>query len=394
MIPRFFGMDIHKAYVVIAAVNETQQVILEPVRVMMPDLPQWAEQHLTRNDEVVLEVGCNSWPIADLLRTCAGQVIAANPYKTKLIAQAHIKNDKVDALALARLLASRFICDVWIPEPCVRDHRTLAAHRATLRKQCTQTKNRLHNLLRRHNLHCPEKSLFSVAGRQWLLSLSLSQTDALQARHLLRQIDLLQQELNEADRLIARVACQDPQIPRLMQMCGIGYYTAFAILAAIGDIGRFACPNKLAAYFGLVPRQHQSGGHAFNGHITKAGDSLSRWVLIEAARVAIRWDPHWRQVHDRIARRRGTNIATVAVARKMLVVIWHLLTDNTVYDHLRPQTFVTKLQEWAYRIGSTHLPASSTKEFVQDRLSALGLETLARSLTTKGRNGRLCVQPA
>lgn len=394
MIPRFFGMDIHKEYVVIAAVNEAQQVILEPVRVMMPDLPRWAEQHLTPSDEVVLEVGCNSWPIADLLRTCAGQVVAANPYKTKLIAQAHIKNDKVDALALARLLASRFICDVWIPEPCVRDQRALAAHRATLRKQCTQTKNRLHNLLRRHNLHCPEKSLFSVAGRQWLLSLSLSQTDALQARHLLRQIDLLRQELDEADRLIARVACQDPRIPRLMQMCGIGYYTAFAIVAAIGDIRRFVCPNKLTAYFGLVPRQHQSGGHAFNGHITKAGDSLSRWVLIEAARVAIRWDPHWRQVHDRIARRRGTNIATVAVARKMLVVIWHLLTDNTVYDHLRPQTFVTKLQEWAYRIGSTHLPASSTKEFVQDRLSALGLDTLAQSLTAKGRNGRLYVQPA
>ena len=241
-------------YVVIAAVNEAQQVILEPVRVMMPDLPRWAEQHLTPSDEVVLEVGCNSWPIADLLRTCAGQVVAANPYKTKLIAQAHIKNDKVDALALARLLASRFICDVWIPEPCVRDQRALAAHRATLRKQCTQTKNRLHNLLRRHNLHCPEKSLFSVAGRQWLLSLSLSQTDALQTRHLLRQIDLLRQELDEADRLIARVACQDPRIPRLMQMCGIGYYTAFAIVAAIGDIRRFVCPNKLTAYFGLVPR--------------------------------------------------------------------------------------------------------------------------------------------
>ena len=394
MIPRFFGMDIHKAYIVIVAVNEAQQKVFGPVRVPMAALPQWAEQHLTLNDEVVLEVGCNSWPIADLLRTYAGRVVAANPYKTKLIAQAHIKNDKVDALALARLLASRFICDVWIPEPWVRDQRALAAHRATLRKQCTQAKNRLHNLLRRHNLHCPEKSPFSVAGRQWVLSLPLSQTDALQASHLLHQIDLLRQELNEAERLIARMACQDPRIPRLMQVCGIGYYTAFTILAAIGDIGRFSCPSKLTAYFGLVPRQYQSGGHAFNGHITKAGNSLSRWVLIEAARVASRWDHHWRQVHDRIARRRGTNIATVAVARKILVVIWHLLTDNTIYHHLRPQTFVTKLQQWAYRIGSTHLPATSTKQFVQDHLTALGMEDLAQSLTTRGRNGRLYIQPA
>jgi len=249
-------------------------------------------------------------------------------------------------------------------------------------------------VLHRHNLRCPESSLFSTTGRRWLRSLSLSQTVELQVCHLLQQLDLLEKERGETDRLVARLACQDPRVPRLMQLCGIGYYTAFAILAAIGDIGRFPYPNKLAAYFGLVPRQHQSGNRAFNGHITKAGNLLLRWLLVEAARTAIRWDPHWQQVHDRIARRRGSNIATVAVARKLAVVIWHLLTYNEIYQYLRPQTLVTKLQDWAYRIGRVDLPASSSREFVIDRLSAVGLHDVAQSLTVRGRNGRLCVQPA
>ena len=116
--------------------------------------------------------------------------------------------------------------------------------------------------------------------------------------------------------------------------------------------------------------------------------------MVEAARAAIRFDPYWGEVHARIARRRGTNIATVAVARKLLVVVWHLLAEESIYCHLRPQTFVTKLQQWAFRIGQEHLPAPSSKEFVYDHLARLGLHHLAQSLSYKGRNARLCTQAA
>jgi transposase len=364
---------------------------LKATRVLMTDLSQWAAQHLTSQDQVALEVGSNTWCIVDILRQYAGQVTAANPYKTKLIAEAHIKNDKVDAIALARLLAARFIPEVWVPDNQVREQRALAVHRATLQKQRTQVKNRAHQLLARHNLRCPEKSPFCPAGRQWLRSLVLSQGDQLQVHHLLRQLDVLEDELNEADRLIARLASMDPRVTCLMQITGIGYYTAFAILAVIGHIERFPEPNKLAAYGGIVPRQHQSGDRDFHGHITKQGNSLLRWLMVEAAHAAIRWDPHWRQVHRRIARRRGSNIAVVAVARSLLVLVWHLLTKNDIYRYLQPQTFVTKLQNWAYRIGRTHLPCPSTKDFVYAQLSILGLDNLTTSLKTN-QIGQLRVQ--
>jgi transposase len=394
MIPRFWGMDIHKNYVMAAAVDQAQQVTTPPTRVEMAQLAQWAQHHLNACDEVVLEAGTTAWTVADLLQVHVGRVVVANPYKTKLIAEAQIKNDKVDASVLARLLAARFICDVWIPDAPVREQRALAAHRATLQKQCTRIKNRLHNLLQCRNLRCPQSSLFSPAGQHWLHALQLPSLDRLQVRHLLAQLAVLQQELDETDRLIAQAASQDPRVPRLMQASGIGYYTAFAILAAIGQIQRFPSPDKLAAYAGLVPRQYQSGQHAFSGHITKTGSPLLRWLMVEAARVAVRWDPHWRQLYQRIATRRGSNIAAVAVARQLLVVIWYLLTRQTTYYHLQPQTFVTKLQEWAYRIGRAHLPANSSKEFVYQHLLALGLDDLAHSLSVRGRNGRVCIHTA
>jgi transposase len=393
MLARFFGFDIHKKYVVVAAVDAKQEVIMRPTRVSMAHLADWAADHLTPENLAVLEVGSNAWAVMDMLSPYVGQLIAADPYKTKLIAEARIKNDKVDALVLAQLLAASFIPEVWVPDQQVRERRGLAVHRATLQKQCTQVKNRIHQLLTKHNVCCPENSVFSSAGRRWLLSVTLPQADDLQRRHLLCQLDMLQKELDDADRLIARLASQDGRIPYLMQLTGINYYTAFTILAAIGYIERFARPHKLAAYGGLVPRQHQSGTRDFHGHITKAGNSLLRWLTVEAARAAIRWDPHWRQTYQRIARRRGSHIAVVAIARKLLVLVWHLLTKKDIYRYLQAQTFVTKLQNWASRIGHAHLPATSTKDFVIAHLTALGLHHLAASLVVN-KKGQLRVQSA
>lgn len=107
MIPRYIGMDIHKDYAVIASVDRDQEVLLPPGRVEMDQLARWAAECLTPQDEVVLEATTNAWPIVDLLRQHASVVRVANPYQTKLIAQARIKNDKVDALALAQLLVAR-----------------------------------------------------------------------------------------------------------------------------------------------------------------------------------------------------------------------------------------------------------------------------------------------
>jgi len=380
MTTRYFGMDVHKDYVVVAAVDASSGEIVEPVRVDMPKLKEWIDQHLTPDDEVALEVSNNAWHVYDLLAHQAGQVVVSNPAKTRLIAQARIKTDKFDALALARLLASGFICDIWVPVSKVREQRTLAAHRQRLRKQSTQVKNRIHALLRRHDLRCPTSSVFSPEGRAWLESLDLSPIEALERQQLLAQLELAQTQLDEANTFIAQRAQYDPRVTRLMQITGIGFFTAFSVLAAIGDIHRFPSPKHLASYAGLVPSVHQSGQKHFTGHITKAGPPLLRWLMVEAAHIAIRWDPHWQAVYQSIAKRRGNGVAMVAVARKLLVVIWHLLTHEVPYRYLNSSTFTRKLKEWARLIGSENLLAENSRAFVAHQLQVTNL-----SLVVEGR---------
>ena len=389
MITRFVGMDIHKQYAVIVGVNREQEVVLRSERVSMGDLERWCGRHLGKHDGVVIEVTTNTWAVVEMLERYAGQVVVANPYKTKLIAEAQIKNDKVDARALACLLAANFISEVWIPSPQVRQWRQLARHRGRLRKQCTQAKNQLHHLLQTHNLQSPERDLFSAAGRDWLTHQKLPQVEQLILRQLLARIEFSEKQIQECERQIARLAQDDPRIARLMQITGVGLYTAFSIVAVLGDVRRFPSANKLAGYVGLVPREHQSGRRAYHGHITKSGDRLLRWLMIEAAQAAVRWDAHWRQVHQRIAQRRGYSIAIVAIARKLLVTIWHMLTEKSNYQYLRQVSYVRKLQEWAYRIGRQQLSAPSSIAFVADRLRELDLPLLADALVTSGRNARL-----
>jgi transposase len=382
-------MDIHKRYAVVVGVNREQEVTLPSERIRMAQLPQWCADHLTERDAVVIEVTTNTWAVVDTLKAYAGKVVVAHPYKTKLIAEARIKNDKVDAHTLACLLAANFIIEVWIPSPQARHWRKLARHRGRLRRQCTQAKNRLQHLLQAHNLRNPEKSLFSAAGRAWLAQQHLPEAEQLIAQQLLDQIDFSAAQLKQCEQRIARLTQADARIARLMQITGVGLYTAFAIIAVLGDIRRFPSPNKLAGYVGLVPRQHQSGQRAYNGHITKTGDRLLRWLIVEAAQAAVRWDAHWHAVHQRIAQRRGYGIAVVAVARKLLVTIWHMLTEETNYHYLRRQSYVRKLQGWAYTIRHDHLPTDSVKAFVQEHLRQLGLHQLSEGLIAD-RKGKLC----
>lgn len=393
MFARYFGIDVHKDFAVIVAVNDQQETVFKPVKVPMSQLKSWAAKHLSQDDEVVFEVTTNAWTVYDMLVPYAGRVFIANPAKTRLIAQARIKSDVLDALVLAQLLASRFICDVWVPSSSVREQRALAAHRATLRRQTTQVKNRLHALLHRYNLRCPVKSLFSTEGRAWLSTVALPDLVTLQRDHLLAQLQLLEQQLSEADQRIAALAQHDPRVVRLMQITGIGVFTAFTVLAAIGDVRRFSSPKKLVAYAGLAPSLHQSGQRSFTGRITKAGQSNLRWLMVEAARAAARYDPHWQRVFERISHRRGTNIAAVAVARKLLVVVWHLLYHDADYYHLRPQAYVQKLQNWAYQIGRDQRLGTTTASFVGHQLDRIGLHDLAASLGPNAK-GALIVSSA
>jgi transposase len=145
----------------------------------------------------------------------------------------------------------------------------------------------------------------------------------------LAMIDALQAPIDRLDSEVRQHAKADPRVKVLTGLPGVGELTALVILAEIGDIGRFASARRLAAWAGLTPTVRGSDLTVRHGHISKQGSTWLRWILCEAAQTAKR-SPQFAATYQAIARRRGKNIATTAVARKLLTRAYHLLTDTDI----------------------------------------------------------------
>ena len=245
---RFVGLDLHKHYVMVGAVNGSQEMILPPRRVRLVEFEGWAKKYLWPTDQVVLEASTNGWYVHDLLQPLVARVVVAHPPHIKLIAAAMVKTDKRDTMTLAKLLAVNLVPPVWVPPEHVRELRGLINHRHRLIQHQTQSKNRLQSLLHRHHIVPPGGKLFAPANRPWWHNLDLSRTEKLRIRQDLFMLDQLAQLVKETAAEIYHLSVSQPwvqMVPYLIQFTGIGALTAMTILSAIGDIERFPTAKKL-----------------------------------------------------------------------------------------------------------------------------------------------------
>ena len=168
----------------------------------------------------------------------------------------------------------------------------------------------------------------------------------------MRELDRLQEDLQALDQEIALSSLKDPAIARLITITGVNVAVAAGLMAAIGDISRFSSPQKLVSYFGLNPRVRQSGlGAAHHGLISKVGRSHARAMLVEAAWAAAKTPGPLHAFFVRVRARRGHQIAAVALARKLTVLCWHLLTKETDYRWARPALVATKRRSMELQAG-------------------------------------------
>jgi transposase len=330
-------MDVHRSFAQLAVVEGGVCRDEGRIGVKAEELRAWAAT-LGADDEVVLEATTNSDAIAVLLRPLVRRVVVSNPRKTRAIAEAKVKTDKVDARILAQLLAADFLAETWVADDRIRMLRRLVARRTQLVRQRTRLKNQVHAILARNLAPtCPHSDLFGGVGRRWLATVELPADEQRSVDALLRQLDFHGTELGLVEEDIATEALDDAVIARLMTVPGVDVTVAVAILAAVGDFARFGSPDKLVAYLGLNPRVRQSGnGPAVHGRITKAGPSEARGLLVEAAFAATRAPGPLRAFYKRIKSRRGVQVATVATARKMIVLCWHLIRNDQDYAFARP----------------------------------------------------------
>lgn len=373
---RYLGVDLHKHYLVIGGVTARQELVLSPRRVELDDWPAWAKANLHKTDVLVVEATGNTWDFYDGVVELVTRVEVANAGKIALIANTRVKTDKHDVMKLARLCAASLIPQVWVPPQPVRELRMLMSHRRRLVKVSTLVKNRMQSLLHRHHIVPPEGEAFSQAHREWWAKLEVSTTERLHVKHDLATLQQVEAQLAEVEAELNRLSTAKPwasQMPYLVQLPGLGLITALTVLAAIGDITRFESAKKLVGYAGLGASVHDSGQTHRTGRITKTGRRDLRHVLVEAAWAAVEHHPYWKAEFARLTRRMDENKAVVAVARRLLVAIWHVLTERAADKHAEPQMVATKLMRWSWELTDEQRGGLTTRQFIRFHLMRLQL---------------------
>ena len=350
---RYIGMDVHREFAQLAVVEDGLVRDEGRIAVTPEALREWAAG-LRSDDQVALEATGNSDAIANLLTPLVGKVVVSNPSKTRAIAEAKVKTDKVDARILAQLLAADFLPPVWLPDERTRCLRRQVTRRAHIVRQRTRIKNQVHAILARNLAPTPPVSdLFGTTGRHWLSRQDLPADERAAVQALLRQLDFHGTELAVVDKELAVEAFADPVVARLMTIPGVDAIAAISIVAAVGDFSRFDDPHKLVAYVGLNPKVRQSGNSApVHGRISKAGRAQVRGVLVEAAWSACRAPGPLRAFYQRVQARRGFQKAVVATARKMTILAWHLATRDEDYAFARPGLVTHKRRKLELAAGA------------------------------------------
>jgi transposase len=371
---RFIGLDVHKHYLIALGVDADLKVVLSAKRVEFTHLETWMQKTLTKQDEVVIEMTTNTWELYDELSPYVQSVTVVHPPHVALITRSQVMTDKIAAHTLAKLLAKGLLVGIWVPPQEVRELRALVAQRTKITRLATQAKNRLHALLQRHHMTPPAGNLFHTDKDQWWQALPLGKLEQINLHSDLDTLRFAETQLARLTTMMNDLAAQDERVMRLIHLPGFGVVTALTVLAAIGEIARFPDAKHLVGYAGLGARIHDSGLTTRTGKITKAGRKDLRAALVEAAQTATNTHPHWKAELKRLEPHLGRNKAIVAIARKLLVAVWHVLTHQSTDRFAEPEIVARKLMQFTYQIGKRNRPVDqSTAQFVRKQLDALRL---------------------
>ncbi|MGC8924364.1 MAG: IS110 family transposase [Candidatus Micrarchaeia archaeon] len=321
----FVGLDVHKKYTEVAIVDECG-VVLEHGRI--ENDPEKIEDFSKRlsNATVVME-SSSSWYWLYEILSRRHRVVLSNPVKTKAIASAKMKTDRMDALMLANLLRGGYIAECYVPLRRVMGLRELVRYRANLVRMRGMVKNRVHAYLQMNNINIGYGP-FTEGFLEELRKVKDARIEG-----YLRIIERLNLEIHEASKMICSEALNDEGARLLMTIPGISFYSALLIISEIGEIDRFPDSSHLVSYAGLAPSTRCSGGVTYHGRITKTGSPYLRWVLNQCTWVHIRSEPDGNiaTFYRRLSKKKGNAKAIVAASAKLLKIIYWVLKDRRPY---------------------------------------------------------------
>jgi transposase len=331
----FVAIDYHKSFSYGMIVNPQGELLRRGRLQNDPEsLREFLGEHAAERCHAVLEATRNWTLMHDWLEQQVGQVTLAHPQKVRAIAEARVKTDRIDAATLAHLLRCDLIPAAHVSSKDARVLKNLLRHRMFLVTVRTMTKNRIGVLLGRHPqlLHDrPAGESYGKIHRTWLKKLPLPIDERRVLHGELALLVQLDKRIDQADRWIKVTGKQDDRVRRLATIPGLGTFTAMLVVAEIDDVHRFATPQKLHAYAGLVPATYSSGGKSWHGRIVKAGNRYLRWAMVEAVWPARRSDASIGRYFHKHEAKIGTNKAKVATARRLLTIAYRLLKEQRDY---------------------------------------------------------------
>jgi transposase len=327
----YLGVDLHRKVSHVVALDEAGSIVLTRRFENSPDAFRLVFGELEPAPLSVAFEATYGWGwFADLLADAGVEAHMAHPLATKAIGAGRVKNDAVDAGLLAHLLRTNLLPEAWIAPPEVRECRRLVRMRASLVRIRSRLKCQVHAVCADAGVAVSVTDLFGVRGRELLATLSLPAATAGRLAACLRLVDDLAAEIALADREIMAAFRGDDRMRRLLPIPGIGPLLAATIIAEVWDAGRFRSADHLASWAGLTPTERSSADHVRRGHISKQGSRWLRWAMVEAAtrggssRAAL----PLRRFAEPIAARRGDKIARLALARRLLVLVYYALRDE------------------------------------------------------------------
>ncbi len=327
----YTGIDLHRKTSFLTTVDSKGQIVKKAN--LENDEARILEYFLSLDDDtqVVIESTATWYWLYDLLTAHSIPVVVSNPVKTKAIASARIKNDKLDSHMLAQLLRADLLATVHVSSPQTRQLKELLRHRHKLVRDCVRMKNRIHNIMAKNNLRVPVSDLFGKKGLQFLSQAQLPHYQRHQVDTYLKLYHQLKEHTDDLTKQIRQTAASDPRAQLLMTIPGVGAITAMFIAAEIEDISRFKSYRHLSSYAGLVPRLDASADKQRMGRITKQGSPYLRTALVEAAQATTRTKSRLNIYFRKRIVRSGYQKAIVATAHKIIQYAYYILRDQKPY---------------------------------------------------------------
>ena len=329
----YVGLDIHKSHITVCVLDSNGKVVQrcqvsdsDKLLKRLSELPPF---------EVCYEASTGYGRFFELLSTVATRVAVAHPGLLRLIYQSKKKNDRADALKLAKLLYVGEVPQVHVPAADVRAWRELITFRKRLIEKRTRVKNGLRCVLRSLGINPPNGfGLWTKKGTAWLKSLEFDQPlHSVKRSMLVAELETHSQHVQLVEKELLAFSKHNRAVQLLQTIPGVGLRTAEAVVAFIDDPHRFANSKRLGSYFGLVPSQDQSGRTNRLGHITKEGCPVVRAMLTEAVWQAVRRSPTIKSYQQRIERGEPDRrkISVIATAHYLVRVMWSMLKNGTVW---------------------------------------------------------------